>query len=106
MPLFHSIWLIFISSVGCEYQCFAFGLYIDSSYSKFLFFGKIEYCGIFKGRTFPYDACHRSLATLPARFGPYRPWLLTNLDLLLHDFNELVKIDSLSIISKQYFENI
>ncbi|CAF1274250.1 unnamed protein product [Adineta steineri] len=42
------------------------------------------------GRTFPYDACHRSLATLPARFGPHRPWLLTNLDLLLHDFNNLI----------------
>ncbi|UJR34036.1 hypothetical protein I4U23_021449 [Adineta vaga] len=42
------------------------------------------------GRTFPYDACHRSLATLPARFGSHRPWLLTNLDLLLHDFNHLL----------------
>ncbi|CAF1085875.1 unnamed protein product [Adineta ricciae] len=42
------------------------------------------------GQTFPYDACHRSLATLPARFGPHRPWLLTNLDLLLHDFNNLI----------------
>ncbi|CAF0775569.1 unnamed protein product [Rotaria sp. Silwood1] len=42
------------------------------------------------GRIFPYDACHRSLATLPARFGPNRPWLLTNLDLLIHDFNNLI----------------
>ncbi|CAF0740338.1 unnamed protein product [Rotaria sordida] len=42
------------------------------------------------GRIFPYDACHRSLATLPARFGPNHPWLLTNLDLLLHDFNNLI----------------
>ncbi|CAF2858320.1 unnamed protein product [Rotaria sp. Silwood2] len=42
------------------------------------------------GRIFPYDACHRSLATLPARFGPNRPWLLTNLDLLIYDFNNLI----------------
>ncbi|CAF1213343.1 unnamed protein product [Rotaria magnacalcarata] len=42
------------------------------------------------GRIFPYDACHRSLATLPVRFGPNHPWLLTNLDLLLHDFNNLI----------------
>lgn len=46
---------------------------------------------LLKGRLFPYDACHRSLTTLPARFGPNRPWLLTNLDLLLHDFNNLVR---------------
>ncbi|CAF2470744.1 unnamed protein product [Rotaria sp. Silwood2] len=44
----------------------------------------------YSGRIFPYDACHRSLATLPARFGPNRPWLLTNLDLLIYDFNNLI----------------
>ncbi|CAF0902210.1 unnamed protein product [Didymodactylos carnosus] len=42
------------------------------------------------GRTFPYDSCHRLMATLPIRFSSNCPWLWTNLDLLLHDFNSMV----------------
>lgn len=45
----------------------------------------------FKARTFPYDACHRALATLPARFSSTRPWLLTNLDILLYDLCRIVR---------------